>query len=171
MRGFLFRQLVRSNSSFSCFSTSRAIMSPPAVSKWTPSPARTFTVSPFAFSRYSAKPPVSPANIVYVSMKIAFPGRVFASFWTIALILSNSCVCVSLRVTGRPIQTTTPPARLTVSITAPTRRRYSAFQVGLAKAPIDVPSGARHVAVVVVGAEVEDDDLRLQLLDLRRDLL
>ena len=84
---------------------------------------------------------MSPANIVYVSMKIAFPGRAFASFWTIALIVSNRCVCASLRVIGRPIQTTTPPARLTVSITPATRRRYSALHVGLANAPIDVPSG------------------------------
>ena len=75
-------------------------------------------------------------------MKIAFPGRNFASFWTSALIRSNSCVCVSLRVTGRPIQTTTPPARLTVSITPATRRRYSAIHVGLTKGPIDVPSGS-----------------------------
>ena len=31
-------------------------------------------------------------------MKIAFPGRAFASFWTIAFIVSNRCVCASLRV-------------------------------------------------------------------------
>jgi hypothetical protein len=40
------RQLVRSNSRFSTFNTSRAIMSPPSRSKCTPSPARTCTSLP-----------------------------------------------------------------------------------------------------------------------------
>jgi hypothetical protein len=57
------------------------------------------------------------------------------------LILSNSWVSVGLRAIGRPIHTTTAPARLTVSITAPTRRRYSFTHSGLAKAPIETPSG------------------------------
>ncbi len=93
-------------------------------------------------------------------MKIAFPGRDFASFRTIALILSNSCVCVSLRVTGSPIQTTTPPARLTVSITArdpaPVLRVPGRAREGADRGALGEP---RHVVVVVVRAEVEDDDL------------
>ena len=75
-------------------------------------------------------------------MKIAFPGRAFASFWTIALIVSNRCVCDSLRVIGSPIQTTNAPARLTVSITPATRRRYSAVHAGLAEVRSRRPSGA-----------------------------
>ena len=59
-----------------------------------------------------------------------------------------------------------------MSIAAPTRRRYSFSQVGLRKEPIEVPSGSPvMIAAIVVGSEVEDDDVRVESLDLRRQLL
>ena len=49
---YFLRQLVRSYARFRAFSTSRAIMSPPSCSKWTPSSARTFLGCPEPSGRY-----------------------------------------------------------------------------------------------------------------------
>ena len=67
---------------------------------------------------------------------------------------------------GSPIHIVTIPAALNSRVTPSTRRRYSAFQLGLPSGPTVRPRGhARHEVVGVVGAEREHDDVRAQLRD------
>ena len=86
----------------------RAIRSPPALSKWTPSGARTSTLSPDRFLRYCAYPPPGPANTVDVDEGRRGCGAAHL-FPDDGVDRSKRCVCPASRVTGRPSQTTTRP--------------------------------------------------------------
>ena len=116
-------------------------------------------------------PPSSPAKRVYVSMYAARPGRFRASFSTIELIDVEAADLVGVaRDRAARSRRRSAPARLTVSMIPPTRRRYSLVHDRPAEAVDRHALRARPVmyALSSFAAEREHDRLRPELLALRR---
>ena len=104
-----------------------------------------------------------------MSTKATLPARLWASA-SAARLRSRQRRWAASSVTGRPSRTTNPPARLTMSIMPPTRRRYSATHFGPPNPSSETPSAARSRVVVVVAPETEDDRVDPPLLDLLGDV-